>query len=169
MPSPLMDKAQFWQLIEASKNKKSDCQKQAAKLEKLLDKLSADEILGFENIFTSLLSESYRWDLWAVAYIVNGGCSDDGFEYFRYWLIAQGQTYFEAAIQNPERAADAARFEEAECEEIRYATCEPYQSKTGTPIDEVSDGLNYPAEPMGQPWNEEDLEALFPRLWKKFE
>jgi hypothetical protein len=164
-----MDKAQFWQLIEASQNKKRDCDKQATKLEKLLDKLSAEEILGFENIFDSLLVESYRWDLWAVAYIVNGGCSDDGFEYFRYWLIEQGQTYFEAALESPERAADAAQFEEAECEEIRYATHAPYESKTGTPIHEVSKGISYSDEPVGKPWNEEDLEALFPRLYARFE
>ncbi|BCM92212.1 hypothetical protein IAD21_04091 [Abditibacteriota bacterium] len=163
-----MDKPQFWRLIEASSNKTRNCDKQVAKLEKLLDKLSAEEILGFENIFTSLMRDSYRWDLWAVAYIVGGGCLDDGFEYFRHWLIAQGQTYFEAALQNPERAADAARCEEAECEAIRYATREPYEAKTGIDICEVADAPDYAEEPVGQPWSEEDLEVLFPRLCKKF-
>ncbi len=38
--------------------------------------------------------------------VVNGGCSDDGFEYFRGWLIGQGGAYFEAALKDPERAAD---------------------------------------------------------------
>lgn len=163
-----MDKTQFWQLIEASQNKKRDCEKQAAKLEKLLSEQSAEDILDFENIFSSLLNQSYRWDLWAVAYIVNGGCSDDGFEYFRYWLIAQGRVYFEAALQNPERAADAALFEEAECEEIRYCAREPYESKTGTALHEVAQQLDYPEEPMGESWKEEDLETLFPRLCARF-
>jgi len=27
-----------------------------------------------------------------AAYIINGGCSDDGFEYFRRWLVLQGAT-----------------------------------------------------------------------------
>jgi hypothetical protein len=70
-----MDKSQFWQLIEKSKNKRGDCDAQAAKLKKLLVKLDAEDIIGFDQIFTELRIESYRWDLWAVAYIVNGGCS----------------------------------------------------------------------------------------------
>lgn len=164
-----MDKTQFWQLIEASQNKKRDCEKQAAKLEKLLGKLTADELVQFDNIFESLLIESYRWDLWGVAYIVGGGCSDDGFEYFRCWLIAQGQSYFERALEEPERAADAASFEEAECEDIRHAANHAYEGTMGRAIPAVSQDLNYPDEPVGKSWNEEELEALYPRLWKKFE
>lgn len=163
-----MDNAQFWQLIEESQNKNRDCERQAKKLEKLLTKLSSDEIIGFENIFTLLLVQSYSWDLWGAAYIINGGCSDDGFEYFRYWLIAQGQTYFEAALQDPERAGDSARFEEAECEEIGYAAREPYRSKTGHELGEVANAVVYPDEPTGQPWQEDELEARFPRLCEKF-
>lgn len=164
-----MDTNQFWRLIEASQNKKRDCSKQAAKLEKLLSRLNAEEILGFENIFTTLLNESYRWDLWGAAYIINGGCSDDGFEYFRYWLIAQGRAYFEAAMQDSERAGDGAGDEQdTECEDIRYATRELYFAKTGQDIGEVADALNYTAEPMGAPWTEEDLKARFPRLCEKF-
>ena len=55
-----MDKTRFWQLIEESQNKKRDCEKQAAKLEKLLGKLSAEEIVAFHDIFSELLIESYR-------------------------------------------------------------------------------------------------------------
>ena len=32
----------------------------------------------------------YRWDMWAAAYLIGGGCSDDGFIDFRAGLIAQG-------------------------------------------------------------------------------
>lgn len=32
----------------------------------------------------------YRRDLWAAAYIIGGGCSDDSFIDFRAGLIAQG-------------------------------------------------------------------------------
>jgi hypothetical protein len=30
-------------------------------------------------------------DQWGAAYLANGGCSDDGFDYFRGWLIGQGR------------------------------------------------------------------------------
>jgi hypothetical protein len=162
-----MDKSQFWQLIEKSKNKRGDCEAQTAKLEQLLGKLGADDIISFDQIFAELRIESYRHDLWAVAYIVNGGCSDDGFEYFRCWLIAQGQEYFEAALGSPERAADAITpGDEAECEDIAYASRTAYEQKTGQSI--PTPNLDYPAEPLGQPWSEEELETLFPTLSEKF-
>jgi len=164
----MMDKTQFWQLIEASQNKKRDCDRQAAKLEKLLAKQSVEEVAEFDNIFHTLMRESYRSDLWAVAYIVNSGCSDDAFEYFRCWLIAQGQSYFEAAMQNPERAADGAKPEETECEAIWYVASQLYESKTGVPLHEVAERLDYPNEPFGQPWREEDVDTLYPALWKRF-
>ena len=44
----------------------------------------------------------YTWDLWGVAYILKGGCSDDGFEYFRAWLIARGRDFVAQALADPE-------------------------------------------------------------------
>ncbi|MFL6076856.1 MAG: DUF4240 domain-containing protein [Mycobacteriales bacterium] len=35
------------------------------------------------------MAESYQGDLWGAAYLINGGASDDGFDYFRGWLIAR--------------------------------------------------------------------------------
>jgi hypothetical protein len=45
--------------------------------------LSLDEIIAFEVAFRRYLNEAYTWDLWGAAYVIHGGCSDDGFEYFR--------------------------------------------------------------------------------------
>ncbi|RYG60494.1 DUF4240 domain-containing protein [bacterium] len=162
-----MDREQFWQLIEKSQNKRGDCDAQAAKLTKLLVKLDADEIIDFDRIFAELSAQSYRHDLWAVAYIVNGGCSDDGFEYFRWWLIAQGRAYFDAAMLSPESAADKVEpGEEVECESVKYAIAEAYEEKTGQSLPDLT--VQYPAEPLGQSWSEEDLEKLYPALCQKF-
>ncbi len=161
-----MDKAQFWQLIEQSKNKAGDCEKQAAKLQKLLSKLSAEEIVEFSRIFDEFSRLAYSWDLWGAAYLINGGASDDGFQYFRWWLIAQGQEYFEAAIENPERAGDNAEPEEAECEAISYCIAEAYQEKTGQDFPRTySESV---PQPTGQPWEEDDLDHRFPALCEKF-
>ena len=48
---------------------------------------SENDIIEFAKIFNTLYANSYQSNLWAVAYIINGGCSDDGFDYFRGWLI----------------------------------------------------------------------------------
>jgi hypothetical protein len=50
--------------------------------------------------------DAYRWDLWAAAYVINGGASDDGFEYFLGWLMAQGRTRWEATRADPDSLAD---------------------------------------------------------------
>jgi len=88
---------QFWKIIEAARAKDTDPESVAAAVKSTLESLSVDEVLGFDRELTKRRAESFRWDLWAVAYIANGGCSDDGFEYFRGWLIAKGRSYFEAA------------------------------------------------------------------------
>ena len=41
-----------------------------------------------------------------LAFIVNGGASDDGFDYFRGWLIAQGREVFEGTLAKPDSLAD---------------------------------------------------------------
>jgi hypothetical protein len=48
-----------------------------------LSRLRAADIVGFAMRRRDLASRAYRADLWGAAFIINGGCSDDGFEYFR--------------------------------------------------------------------------------------
>ncbi len=161
-----MDMDQFWDLIEQSRHGAEDCDEQAGKLKILLTALQPDDIQSFDRLFWDRLFESYRWDLWAVAYIINGGCSDDSFGDFRAWLIARGKEVYEAALQNPETAAKGVKADEAECEAITYAALYAYQEKTGEemPVPE----LNFPEDPRGEPWTEADLPQLYPKLWKRF-
>jgi len=44
--------------------------------------LSPDEIAGAAQTFWDLMADSYREYLWGASYLINGGASDDGFEYF---------------------------------------------------------------------------------------
>ena len=113
-------------------------------------------------------AEAYRWDLWAVAYIVNGGCADDGFEHFRGWLIAQGRPRFQEALENPEIVGDWAEPDENYCEDILYAAQDAYENRTGEvfPYDAIH--THQPSETAGAPWDEEQLEALYPELYGRF-
>jgi len=156
----------FWALIEATRSNGADCDSQAATLGAQLSRLSPEQIVQFDEEMRARFVESYRWDLWGVAYLINGGASDDGFEYFRGWLIAQGRDYFSAALGDPERAADSAEAGEAECEAILYVAAEAFESKTGGQL--PPSGVRYPAEPAGQPWEEDDLEARFPAVARRF-
>jgi len=48
------------------------------------------------------MDEAYTWELWGVAYLINGGCSDYSFMDFRGSLIAMGKEIFDKEISDAE-------------------------------------------------------------------
>jgi hypothetical protein len=163
-----MDEDRFWQLIEQSRVNEPDCEEQTEVLVQLLQRLGPEEILEFDRSFLTQTFRAYRWDIRAVAYIINGGASDDSFEYFRCWLIAQGKEFFEAVLEQPEKAAERVKDdgEWVECEDILYAAGDAYEKKTGQPF--PGSDIDYPLNPIGVRWKEEDLDRLYPRLCERF-
>lgn len=166
-----LSEEKFWQMIDRAKQAGAgECLRTAEALKRSLSRLSTDELLGFHVHFERKMAESYRHDLWAVAYIANGGASDDGFTYFRAWLIGQGRERYEAALQHPPAAVEGlskpSAFMGFECEELLYPSMEVHQQKTGhyPPIGVVA----YPVMPAGTPWKEEDLPKLYPDLYRRF-
>eukprot|EP00903_Cladosiphon_okamuranus_P001597 g1595.t1 len=96
-----MDEDLFWQLIEEGLVD----QPLGERLDTLLDRLAALKpaaIREFSKILHTLEARAYRTDIWALAYLLQGGCSDDAFEEFRGWLILQGREVFEAALEDPD-------------------------------------------------------------------
>lgn len=176
-----MDRDEFWTLIEASKAAgRGDCRQQTAHLVATLQQRSVDDILAYDRILKELMAESYRWDLWGAAYLINGGCSDDGFDYFRGWLLAQGRATWEAAVGDPDslaahpqiRAPDqqAGREGSLWCEPILYVADDAYEAVTGHELTaEVTEVAAVVTEhSMGEDWDFEDDEEMrrrYPKLW----
>jgi hypothetical protein len=161
-----VDAAAFWQLIEDSReNAGGDPDEQAEQLTDLLSDLPADEIVAFDRLLHELLTAAYRWDLWAAASIINGGCSDDGFEYFRLWLIAQGERVYREALADPETLVDRAEADATNAESLLYAAGDAYRIETGR---DLPTRTEHPPEPSGKQWNEDDLKHLFPKLRAAF-
>jgi hypothetical protein len=168
-----MDTPTFWKLIETAKSRsKGDPFKQTELVRVALQKLPPEEIVAFDKIFGQLKAESYRKELWAAAYIIQGGCSDDGFEYFRCWLIAQGQKVYEEALRDPETLADVFDYDEEQREEVVDVVgnemvgmaWRAYEAKTGKEM---------PARPVrevlkGRKWDEENVGSLYPKLQARF-
>ena len=76
--------------------------------EVLTDLLAArteQEILDYQDKFDEAHQALYRWDVWAAAYLIRGGCSDDSFMYFRAELIAQGRDWYQKAADSPDSLA----------------------------------------------------------------
>lgn len=165
-----MDRTAFWNLIERTRRKsggEQDMQMDALRQE--LEALAPAEIADFQTHFDTLRAEAYRWDLWGAAFIIRGGCSDDGFIDFRSWLVSQGRQVYEAAIQDPQSLADVANPDKDDCtfEEFAYVAADVYEGKTEQ--DEIpSRAEPEPDDPAGESWEEEDLPKRFPKLWSKF-
>src|SRR5207302_834066 len=129
-----MDEATFWSLIEAAKKESGgDVEEQAGVVARKLAQYTAEEIVEFDKILDKQMASSYTRELWAACYILNGGCSDDGFDYFRGWLISQGEVVFNYALQDPQSLADIDLPEDdnLEGESILYAAWTAYEERTG--------------------------------------
>jgi len=163
-----MSKQEFWALIDQSKRATEDTDEQLDKLRELLGRLSADEIISFDFHLNEAIRDAFRWDLWAAAYIINGGCSDDGFDYFIGWLIAQGHRYYEASLADPNHAGSKVEPGDfVECEDILYLPNEVYETVTGKDDFEAHQ-INVNCELQGEQWEEDKVYELFPKLAKKF-
>lgn len=76
----------------------------------------------------------------AAAYLIGGGCSDDGFTDFRFGVIAQGRDWYEKAAACPDSLADHPAVAGAELplwhnplcyEEAGYAAYHAFERVTG--------------------------------------
>lgn len=162
----LMDSERFWEIIETSKaNSSGDYEKQQVELDKELLKLTAIEILEFDNRFRTLRGQIYNWDFWAAAYIINGGCSDDCFSDFRGWLIGQGKTVFQNAVNNIETLNELQETNDGDWEGLSYVATDAYEKKTGK---DIPDGVQENLEIAGEEWDEDDLKNRYPQLWARF-
>ena len=162
-----MDDDRFWAFIGAARDAAGDdVEDRVSGLEQVLLNHHPDEVAEFRHKYDEMLARAYRWDLWGAAFVINGGCSDDGFRYFRDWLISEGEAVFEAALADPESLVDVQQDEDFELESFGYVAGEVYEQMTDLPL--PASRTAEPAEPVGRAWEEDDLPALFPRLAKKF-
>ena len=162
-----LDDDRFWSFIAAARDAAGDdVDDRVSGLEQVLLTQHPDDVTAFQNKYDELLARAYRWDLWGAAYLINGGCSDDGFRYFRDWLISEGEAVFEAALADPDGLADVAQDDEFGLESFGYVAAEVYEQMTDAPLPRGS--VTDPASPIGQEWDEDDLSALFPRLARRF-
>ncbi|MFD8632084.1 DUF4240 domain-containing protein [Streptomyces sp. NPDC059533] len=156
-----MDKQTFWKLIDSAREQAqsgsesrsgSESEEVSERAAELLAGLPPAEIAEAQQVLWDLLSESYRAPLWAAAYVINGGCSDDGFDYFRGWLLTQGQAAFEAALADPDSLAAHPAVQEAAAEGLELwdedalsIAWTAYESATGGELPADSFTISYPA------------------------
>jgi hypothetical protein len=177
MTASPMPADKFWRLIERAAKSDHDPDAHVNALRAALQDLSLEEIISFEVAFRRYLNEAYTWDLWGAAYVINGGCSDDGFEYFRRWLVSKGRDVYEAALTDPDSLAQQdvqpGPDGDWEFEEIYYVARDVFEEKGGDgdvrDHSEPEAGMGGPG-PSGKPFeeDEEHLARRYPKLWQRF-
>ncbi|HEV2088961.1 MAG TPA: DUF4240 domain-containing protein [Cryptosporangiaceae bacterium] len=169
-----MDETRFWQLVEATRPDTGFTGQEAAErhieaLAVALESVGPEDLIAFDRIFCRLHDAAYRWDLWGAAYLIESGCSDDDFVYFRTGLIAQGREVYERALADPETLAALPHVEDLVAyEEFAYVADEVYEQKTGAELPYLDDELDQPGEPIGVPFDEDTVADRFPRLAARF-
>jgi hypothetical protein len=170
-----VDENRFWEYVSrahAAAGGRRDDEALDAQAEHLAAALTGqppNELLDFQSLWDRFHAAAYRWDLWGAAYVINGGCSDDGFHYFRNWLIAQGRDVYTAALADPESLADLPGVEpdRAEDEAVAYAAADVYEELTGEEMPESA--VEHAPEPAGDDdWDEDTVDEHFPRLAARF-
>jgi hypothetical protein len=168
-----VDLDHFWKLIADSRRKAGGDQASAvdhvAQLTTILRTLPPDELISFDTHLWERMAEAYRWDLWAVAYLMNGGCSDDGFDYFCGWLISRGRIAFEKALAEPESAGKVGKpGDDHECADLLEVGARVWEEKTGG--DFYAGAVKRPArgEIRGEPFDEDNVTKLYPKLARRY-
>src|SRR6185369_3533018 len=122
----------------------------------------------FDNRFRQLRGEAYSWQLWGAIYIIQGGCSDDGFTDFRDWVISRGKEFYYTAIANPAFLSEVAEEEiDVDWEGISYIPSSVFEELTG---EEIPSEFEENQDIKGEPWDEDsdDLKKMFPELWERY-
>jgi len=103
-----MDLNAFWRIIGQVRSASRDDQDFLRRVGARLDTLKPEELVEFQRHFLKMRAQSYSWELWGAAWLINDGCADDCFDYFRAWLISRGQQTFEKALEDPDALASLA-------------------------------------------------------------
>ena len=96
----------FWDIIETARASAGQDRPFHESLTDHLATLTEQDILEYHERFEKMHDALYRYDLWAAAYLIRGGCSDDSFIDFRAGLIAQGRDWHNKAAAAPDSLAD---------------------------------------------------------------
>ncbi|ARF71421.1 hypothetical protein B7C62_03485 [Kitasatospora albolonga] len=139
----------------------------------LTDVLAALEparIVDFAVTADEVTASACRWPLWNAAYVIEGGCGDDGFMDFRDGLVLLGREVFTRAVADPDSLAAlpvVVRMSRGESGWIGYETLEgpvrrAYERTGGTAdafrtaVEAADRGRIRTGEPGGATWDPED-------------
>lgn len=132
-----MTKDKFWEVIDNARAIAPALEGEPLResLYKQLLTLSSDELVGFDCAWQEYRRIANSPQLIAAACIINGGTSDDRFDYFKNWLILQGQYVFRQALKDPDALAEfKIPFGDTEWEDCGYLTSLAFVGRALPPL-----------------------------------
>jgi len=126
--------------------------------------------VSFQSLLNAVMSRAYTWDLIAAACFLGCGQSDDGFEDFRAWLVAQGQETFEMVLADVTTLADLP-FDESPTEEWYSEDLHLLPGEIGGEAEDPNWPYRRdPEKPLGVEISltKDELRRRFPKLWHTF-
>ncbi len=150
----------FWEIIDRVK----DIAHPDQALKNELRLLSLDEIISFSEHFDVFVNKAYTWLMWSAAYIIGGGCSDDGFTDFRYGLISLGKDVYYKAVENPDSLVELDDDIEIRNESFGYVAFEIHEENAGSEMPDSS--ITFEPLDMGEDWDFDDVGECSKRLPK---
>jgi hypothetical protein len=173
----MLDENTYWSIIAKSLKNTDNQEDQAEYLVYEIGKLSPKQMIGFRLRTDKLLYDTYTSEMWCAGYIMNGGCSDDGFEYFRNWIISRGKEVYYKAKENPDNLIDEVvdDAEYYEFEDFWYVANNAFEKSTGKNLYDYIDDENFKTKEGSYPeitftWKESDpesMEKICPRLFER--
>lgn len=175
----MLDEDLYWQIIDNSLKNSKNQDSQEKFLIAAISQLTPKQMIGFRLRTDKLLYDTYTSEMWCASYLMNGGSSDDGFEYFRNWVISRGKEVYYKAKENPDTLISQKEFGEDnyyDFELFWYIALEAFEQKTGKDLYDFIDDENFTTSEGNYPnfeftWQEENPESMkkiCPQLYKEF-
>ena len=160
----------FWELIGKARGVSEDGDDSEV-LEDLKLRLlgfSQVNVFKFHKILLDLCVPLHSSETWAVGHIVSGNLSDDGFHYFKPWIVLQGEEFYRAFLSSPSKAMlGVEQATQIEFEEMLLLAEEVF-SEQGWSLERL-EKFKAPVLPeLNLEWETEELPARYPDLWAKF-
>lgn len=170
-PKPTIDNRKidenlFWELIEEARKKSENSTEFLGILEEKLMEFKSSEIKKFSKFTKKFSNDLHSSDLWALAYIVRNGCSDDCFDYFKAWVISKGRYALKTVSESDGENLMKLFNEDPQLEEFLDIAEKVYVEKTGTMMPYVS--IKAP-KLKGTMWKVDELPHKFPHYCDVFD
>lgn len=160
-----IDERRFWQLIDESNQHQAGFAHTSQHLILLLEGYSGTQIKNFQKILLEKMDALNKWDIWALAYLAQDGCSDDAFEAFRAWVILQGYACFKTVLEDVQASVSLIPSGQGtDCPWLTQCALIAYERRQGRSLSTKRKFSSV----QGVPWNEANINSRFPELAKYY-